>query len=55
MKHYKLDRRKAEQYSVFPLMDDKGQEVRKERRSGVERRKNERNIEVASQILSVLH
>ena len=49
------DRRKAESHPPFPFMDNEGNEVTQERRSGHDRRKNRRDSDVAGRILNILN
>ena len=55
MKHSSLDRRKAKEHPVFPLIDIEGHEVKGYRRSGKDRRKDKRDLDIASHILNFLH
>lgn len=55
MKHSSQDRRKTETHPPFPLEDSMGHKVRSDRRCGKERRKNQRDSDIAGQILTFFH
>jgi hypothetical protein len=49
------DRRKATTTPDFPIVDSEGKEVKGERRSGKDRRKNKRGTDIAGRILNILN
>jgi len=55
MEQISSDRRRAESYASFPLVDSQGRQVTNDRRSGDDRRKNKRGSDVARKILKILN
>ena len=55
MEHFSGDRRATKFRASFPLIDNEGNEVVNDRRSGLDRRKSKRGTSVAVNILNIIN